>query len=313
MVTLKHGLVLTTTLACILAVEAGCTVASDTYITAQAAPEAPDAKGAETKGTTTTSTTAGTTSGAPKNECGFEKVDLSTLTACGNNRGHCVPKERAPMADALTACPNAAEVCVPDNMIAAAGDKVKSCKSLGDLAGACVTYKLLPDIEAKGGSVLPADVCDPDQKCAPCVNPQDQKNTGLCDATGVKQAKCEGGATSSTPDAGPPAPPPPACCTTNGKSNGSCIDEKLIPADKRAETKLDTCSAGNKCVPTSFFQLKPVACNNEVFGKGVCLDKCFDDMLAGIGSVFLGKDVCGETELCLPCSLASGRGIPSCP
>jgi hypothetical protein len=216
------------------------------------------------------------------------------------------------MPEALTPCANAADVCVPDNMIEAAGGKVKSCKSLGDLAGACVTYKLLPEIEASGGGVLPADVCDPDQKCAPCTNPQDQKSTWLCEATGVRQANCEGGSANTT-DAGPPPVPPAPCCTTKGKSNGSCIDEKLIPADKRDETKVDTCSAGNKCVPTTFFQLKPVACNNEVFGRGVCLDKCFDDMLAGIGSVFLGQDVCGDTELCLPCSLASGRGIPTCP
>ena len=49
------------------------------------------------------------------------------------------------------------------------------------------------------------------------------------------------------------------------------------------------------------------------FGDGVCMDRCFDDMMSIAGGIgILGRSSCGATELCIPCDFVSGQGVPGC-
>jgi hypothetical protein len=46
---------------------------------------------------------------------------------------------------------------------------------------------------------------------------------------------------------------------------------------------------------------------------GVCVDKCFDDMLGASKKVGpLDSNGCGSTELCVPCTLIQDKGLPGC-
>ena len=149
----------------------------------------------------------------------FTAPDVSKLTACGGGKGHCFAKEKTPHADMLGACPDANEVCVPDEVLAAGGGRLKQCKSIiGD--GACITMSLIPPMEAdaRAMSLLKQDVCDPGQTCVPCINPEDNgAPTPFCQPIGV-YGECSGGGTAAT-DAAPPAPPKPlpVCCSTRRK------------------------------------------------------------------------------------------------
>jgi hypothetical protein len=72
-------------------------------------------------------------------------------------------------------------------------------------------------------------------------------------------------------------------------------------------------------MPAAMLQGKGVSCTaGRILGKGVCLDACFNTMLK-VADVLhaLDRDVCGETELCTPCSILKdqmppGITIPGC-
>jgi hypothetical protein len=292
-----------------------CTAFSDTYITSSEAQQGSD--GGEDGGASTMSAPTSATPGGSASTCAgaaFTKVDVSKLTACGGGKGHCYAKARVPMGDQLGACPDAADVCVPDEILTAGGDKLKSCKSIVG-AGACVTGTLFPQLIAQGGSALGRDVCDASQLCVPCTDPRNGSATGMCDAIGVHGEDCAGaggGTPAPAGDAGA-GQPLPKCCTSNGHSNGVCIGEAAIPEANRSQTKQDTCTTGDKCVPAAFVSGTPTKCSS-LLGAGVCMDKCFDDMLGLAGSIGIldGKGCATDTELCIPCSFVSGKGVPGC-
>jgi hypothetical protein len=105
----------------------------------------------------------------------------------------------------------------------------------------------------------------------------------------------------------------PKCCSHGAISNGVCISASAIPEDQRDDAMQDTCSAGNKCVPAAFVAGKPVTCSAGILGKGVCMDRCFDDMLGIAGDIgVLTSKGCGATELCVPCSFVEDEGVPGC-
>ena len=301
----------------------GCSLASPTYITSsQENPIEEDDGGASGAAAASGATPAG---GAPVvcNGTDFAKVDLAKLTGCGpgNKGGHCYAKAKSPIADKLIACaasPN--DVCVPDEILLAAGQPLKSCKSiLGP--GACVSTGFIPQMDTEGAGALQKDICETGQICAPCVDPRNgNAPTPFCQPIGVHDAAC--GGAGGAPSAGGGAAPAPApaplvgCCTTGSVSNGVCLPESAIPEADRSKTKALTCAAGNKCVPKAFVENKPVTCSS-ILGAGVCMDKCFDEMMSLAGGIgILSKANCGATELCIPCSLAAAGGgskVPGCP
>jgi hypothetical protein len=302
-----------------------CTLASPTYITAQEESASDDDSDAGTgKKTLEGEKTPGKSSSDPAaSTCDAKmvKVDLSKLTACQGGKGHCYPKGKAGIfAAKYIACAAASDVCVPDEVLQAGGGKLKTCKSVSGLAGACFTATLMPEIIARGGSALPRDVCDADQLCLPCTDPlSNNAPTGMCAAIGVSAESCDGanaggasgtnGSATTTPA---PAPSPP-CCTTSGRSSGICIAEAAIPAAQRGDTKQDVCASANKCVPKAFVENKPVKCSAGILGSGVCLDKCFDDMMSTASEFgLLSRSTCASTEVCVPCLFGKDKGMPGC-
>jgi len=294
----------------------GCTLDSPTYITSQDAPITEDAGASSSTGSgggaSTPSTATAADSTATCNGSDYVKADLSTLTACGDGKGHCYAKDKTSLASQLTACPNADEVCVPDEILEANGQPLKSCTSIIG-PGGCLTASLLPAIAAMGGSALKQDVCSANQLCVPCTDPtHGNAPTPFCQPIGVHQSSCSAAAGGAAADAAAPPPSTP-CCTTNGKSNGVCIAETAVPEKQRSQTKQDVCTTGDKCVPAAFVAGKPVTCSGGLLGAGVCMDKCFNSMLSLAGGIgILSSEGCGTTELCIPCGLVSGQGVPGC-
>lgn len=292
----------------------GCSLASPTYITStqESVEDDSDASASSAPGSGGSSAP----SGGPAVTCSgtdFAKVDVSKLTACAGGKGHCYDKSKTPLGPQLVACPEAGKVCVPDEILKAGGDKLTSCKSVIG-PGGCVSASLLPEVEKQGGGALTADVCTDGMLCLPCNDPRAGGGpTPFCQPIGVFEKECSGGGAAPGADGGTTAPTAfPACCTTAGTSNGICLPESAIPPEQRAEAPALTCAAGNKCVPKAFVEGKQVACSS-LLGAGVCMDKCFDQMMALAGGIgILGKDVCGTSELCIPCALVSGKGVPGC-
>ena len=147
-----------------------------------------------------------------------------------------------------------------------------------------------------------------------CVDPRTSGTpTPFCQPIGVHDKECGAGAASGG-DGGATKPPAAApCCTTKGKSNGVCIAETAVPEAQRNQTKQDVCVAGSKCVPAAFVAGTPVKCSGGLLGAGVCMDKCFNDMMSLAGDIgLLSAAGCGSTEVCVPCSFVSGQGVPGC-
>lgn len=288
---------------------AGCTLASPTYITTQSAPEpAADASAPSSASTLTSGAASDSTTACAGGT--FAKVDIAKLAPCGNGLGHCYDKTKTPGAEQLVACPTATEVCVPDDILLAAGAKLQSCTSIIG-PGGCVAGSLIPAIAAQGGSALKQDVCKTGRICVPCTDPtHGNAPTPFCSPVGVMESAC---ATSAAGDAGAPPPPSQKCCTKQGRSNGICIAETAVPEARRSQTVQDTCTSGNRCVPSALAAGNPSSCNAGS-AKGVCMDTCFNDMLNLASSIgFLGQDWCGPTEVCIPCAMVSGQGVPGCP
>jgi hypothetical protein len=223
----------------------------------------------------------------------FAKPDLASLKACGEGKGHCFAKNKSPVGG-LPAC-EGDDACVPDKLLQAGGDKLKSCTFyIGNKPGVCMSI-LIGDIAAHAASDLKQDVCDPDERCAPCIDPRNGNDTKICDAMGVHEGACTGGVGSRSP----------SCC----HGAGLCMNETGVPEDKREDLSRDTCMAGKLCAPAAMVSGEPDHC--KVLGvPGVCLDVCFARMLSPAAKVVRGE--CRPTEVCLPCLIGKGQGMPGC-
>lgn len=226
----------------------------------------------------------------------FVAVDVAKLTACGDGKGHCFDGSKVAIATTeLTPCADPSQVCVPDKVLAANGAKPKSCNFLNSgKPGAC-TSTLVKQINDNKGALTP-DVCDADERCAPCISPLDGTNTGLCDPAGAHESACVGGTSDAQQE---------TCC----HGMGACLDESAVPADQRDMVSREVCSEGKLCAPASMASGKPKKCSTIGF-SGVCLDICFSAMLKSVKPVMGGG--CGPTEVCLPCLIGKGQGMPGC-
>jgi hypothetical protein len=291
-----------------------CTLASPTHIDVQQPPDTTSSDATQGTGASGGSSAASGTGGASSVCSGFTKPDLTKLTACGGGKGHCYDKTKTPAPENFTACPDATMVCVPDEILNAGGDKLKSCTSVIG-PGGCIDLAILnlpPDLKSQS-SALKQDVCDPGLVCAPCTDPtHNNAPTPFCQPIGVSDKACTaapGGTAGSTT---PPAPSQ-GCCTTNGKSNGVCIAESAIPASQKNQVIADTCSTGNVCAPAAFVAGTPTKCSADLLGTGVCIDKCFNGLMSLAGDIgLLPNQGCGATEVCIACLFLSGQGVPGC-
>lgn len=300
----------TATFVVMLALESGCVIASPTYVTSNESPAAGDAGAATTSSSATTQSSTGT--GATCAGGKFVKADVTKLTACGNGLGHCFDKAKVPGAEMFAACPNASEVCVPDEMLSAGGEKLKSCTSIIG-PGGCVTTSLIPKVKEMGGDALKQDSCTASQRCVPCVDPMHgNAPTPFCQPIGVYEQPCAAAASAAATPTGPETPPA-TCCNKNGYAAGICLPATGIPEGDRDQAPQDTCNADSKCVPADFTQNKSRICNAGGGSRGVCMSSCFNAMM-GIAGAFglLSQDWCYAGELCIPCSQLAGKGVPGC-
>ncbi|MCW5838079.1 MAG: hypothetical protein KIS78_37155, partial [Labilithrix sp.] len=227
-------------------------------------------------------------------ESPFARPDPSTLERCGDGKGRCFDGARTPIpAKDLPPCAGG-DVCVPDALLEAGGGTLKSCTFfLGSKPGACMSL-LVKDIAANK-DVLQQDVCADDERCAPCVDPTNGQDTRLCGAIGVHEEACVGGEGARAA----------ACC----HGFGVCMNADAAPEGSRGDLSRDTCADDQLCAPAAMVEGAPVKC--DVLGfDGVCLDTCFATMLRPTTPVMRGG--CGPTEVCLPCAVGKGQGMPGC-
>jgi hypothetical protein len=230
------------------------------------------------------------------------------LQACaGCAGGRCVAKADYPGAPLgiLAAC-DANTVCLPDPIVATKGKvSLTSCKSVLGNEGRCMSL-CIPIVQSLS-AVLPQDVCTPDERCAPCVNPTDASDTGVC------MVGC---------DRGPnPAFPPvlfQKCCT----NLGDCVPRKNVPgAVAGSLSKLD-CSGSDDpvCVPSAIVKdptYRFPTCQSSttvpgvVSGPGVCVPACIVN--ANSLGRFLGQGDCADpNDKCAPCSDPTGKSTGAC-
>lgn len=227
----------------------------------------------------------------------FVVADLSKAEPCGaDGKSHCWPWAKTSIPkDELEACGDEM-ACIPDEILLAGGKKPKSCTFGASEAGACVPLAIKQVRE--NAAALGKDVCEDDERCVPCIHPIDETPTGVCEEAGVHEEDCVGG----TGEAGRVE----TCCY----GLGVCLDEGAVPGDSREDMSRETCSRGRLCAPAAMADGEPKRC--EVFGgfDGVCLPLCFAAMLRGAKPVLGGG--CGAAEICLPCAVGKGQGMPGC-
>jgi hypothetical protein len=223
----------------------------------------------------------------------FAKPDLSALTACGDGKGHCYDGTKT-MLVGLPACTGSGDTCIPDKLLEANGGKLKSCTFfIGQKPGVCLSLLVKQLAEFK--DQLKQDVCEPDERCTPCVDPTNGRDTHLCDPIGVYVDPCKGG----------PGAREASCC----HGQGVCMNSDAVPEESREDMLQDTCGRSRVCAPAAMVDGNPESCT--VLGaSGVCIDVCFARMLGPAAGVM--RAGCGPTSVCLPCAVGKSRGMPGC-
>ena len=233
-------------------------------------------------------------------------VDPAMFPSCCDG-ARCVPENLvdAELAGDLDACPGG--LCVPDDYVAYAGFfKPKTCAGPGGAEGRCLS-RCLPDVAEKA-ELLPQDVCEDSEVCAPCCDPLTGENTGACDS--ACDAWTENGGVCEEVEYD-------LCC--NGA--GQCLPEEVIPEGDLDSLTKKGCTKGNRCVPDEMSDptFEPAVCQNtlvvpfvgEYPYEGVCLSKCLKipfDFL-----IFSGT--CPQTHDCVPCLdpiTGQATGAPGC-
>jgi hypothetical protein len=236
--------------------------------------------------------------------------DPATLPACCDAYGsaHCLPADTVPeeLHDFMAAC-DGDSFCVPDKFIETGGVYTPlACTSLSGAAGVCLSG-CIPDVD-EFFALLPQDVCDTDERCAPCVNPLDGTETGGCDiafACGDDPfgggGDGDGDPVAACPHEGPPVIDPatlPSCQQCGG---AHCLANALVP--EGFADRLGDCDATAKCVPDEFIETAgnfvPPTCESVAGAEGRCLSTCLPEVQAQ--AALLPQSSCAADHLCVPC------------
>ena len=253
----------------------------------------------------------------------LEKLaDPSTLPACAPACGgaHCVPADKVPAESRPFFAACGGGYCLPDPLIVSGGAKPPRCKSLNDADGVCLGL-CVPQV-ALNKDVLSQGSCAGDERCTPCINPNDNKPTGACAiGTQLSAGACasapgapEAGAPAdlTCPHVGPPVVDPRALPACGGPSSGAhCLPGHLAPAD--LVSKLAACTGGY-CVPDKLIaaggRFVPVTCSSLLGAEGRC-----QNTVLPLVSVQAGLPVatCDANERCVPCfSPVDGSDTGAC-
>jgi hypothetical protein len=235
-------------------------------------------------------------------------IDPTALPACAPAcaGAHCLPASTVPTAqqsllNACTASGGVPGLCAPDPLIATGGNFVpKTCTSVAGAEGRCLST-CLPSVAAEA-TLLPRDVCDANEKCAPCFNPtasDPTAPTGACSLACDKPAKPP--TILSCPWTGPNVVEPgafPAC--SPACAGAHCVPSSLVPAS--TQTLLATCDQGF-CTPDPFVatggNFVPKTCTSVAGAEGRCLSTCLPSVAQQ--AALLPDDTCGANEKCVPC------------
>jgi hypothetical protein len=243
--------------------------------------------------------------------------DPSALPACceeflGN--GHCVEASAVPTeVQAYVDTCDAGGYCIPDKFIETGGVLVpKACASLDGAEGVCLSV-CIPQVGMYYG-ILPQDVCDADERCAPCISPLDDMPTGACDIKG----ECVGGG-ADDPGEGDPTPADdgddPSTCVHEGDPvvdptnltscgpDAHCLTASIVPPD--FADRLAPCAGdpSTLCVPDLFLvtggDFVAPSCRSLADSEGRCLSLVLPEVKEQ--EDLLPQSTCGLGERCVPC------------
>jgi hypothetical protein len=260
----------------------------------------------------------GTVGLANQNSCGttpapaVEKLDPSTLPGCAPAcaGAHCVPTEKVPAVSRSSFAACGGGYCIPDTLIRSGAAKPPSCKSLNNLDGVCLSV-CVPQV-AEHDDALPRANCAADERCAPCINPNDNQPTGACAIGAPVPATCEnpddsqqpatGGPPQKCPHEGPPVFDPSTLIVCGGPSSGAhCLAASLI-SPPELKSRLTKCPDGSFCVPdkliTTGGRFIPKTCTSTAGAEGRCQSRVLPEVSS---QPSLPVADCDETERCVPC------------
>lgn len=230
-------------------------------------------------------------------ESPFVTADLAKAKPCGTDgKSHCFAWSKTSVPkDQLEPCDDPEEVCMPDKLLLAGGKKAAACKFAGSEPGGCVPLAFKQVRE--NASILQQDACEEDERCAPCIDPRDDTDSGVCNEQGVHEKDCVGGPGEQGDVQ--------TCCA----GLGVCLNEKAVPEDSRGDMSSMGCKSGKLCAPAAMADENPKKCETALGFDGVCLPLCFAPMLRGMQGA---SSDCGPFEVCLPCLVGEGQGMPGC-
>jgi hypothetical protein len=199
--------------------------------------------------------------------------------------------------------------CAPDKFIESAGNGLpKTCTSVAGAEGRCLST-CLPAVAGEA-ALLPQDVCDMGEKCAPCYNPvsaQPTMPTGACSLACDKPAQPP--TILSCPWKGPPVINPSVLppCDNGGCGGAHCIPAAEVPA--AVQSQLAPCNNGTGfCAPDPIISTGdnfiPTSCD-PFPGSGApgrCLSDCLPQVAAEAASGTLVQASCNMGEHCVPCN-----------
>lgn len=262
--------------------------------------------------------------------------DPSTLPACctagQTGRARCVAREKVPagVASQLDTC--ATGLCVPETFVKDPNYQPKKCKAFNGFDGACMSVCVKQVAEVVG--ILTQDVCEADERCAPCVDPRSNQPSGACDVGHSKEqaaaaaAACDKGqqfgqpaptpgttqpaAPQQCPHQGPPVLDPntlPPCGTSGG---AHCVPANLVPPSQQGQ--LAACGGGF-CVPDLFIatggNFIPRTCGSVGGVEGRCLHVDLPEVAAQASK--LPVSTCQPFERCAPCfDPLTGQATAAC-
>jgi hypothetical protein len=232
-------------------------------------------------------------------------VEPTQFDACNPTcyGAHCVPSSLVPasLQSLLAACTDG--FCTPDSLVAGGGFAVpKTCTSVAGAEGRCLST-CLPQIAGEA-ALLPVDVCDMGEVCAPCFDPTAADPTA---GTGACTLACDK----------PTQPPVIITCPWSGPNvvdpstfpdcSPACAGAHCIPADQvptAQQALLASCGGGTGfCAPDAIIatadNFVPKHCASSAGVEGRCLSLCLPDIAAKAN--LLPQDVCAADERCAPC------------
>lgn len=243
----------------------------------------------------------------------FPPCDPLTCPSDAATRSRCVPKDfiqPSSQLDSLARCHDengleqADTYCVPVPFLVHNGHyEPPTCRSIGGLEGRCLS-KCLAAVHAQL-DVLPVDVCDEGELCAPCYDPSTHELTAACKTNACDAPPSEEPdycaldyANHPAVDVSKLATCPESVCSAGG---AHCIATGSIPEDKRDQ--LADCDETSKCVPDEVLltagNTVPETCRANGGVEGRCQSTCLPEV--GKNAKLLERADCALGQVCVPC------------